>query len=635
MGSDSDWPVMKGAAEACEEFDIPFEADVVSAHRMPDEMLAYGRDAAGRGLQVIIAGAGGAAHLPGMLAAVTPLPVIGVPVPLKYLDGMDSLLSIVQMPAGVPVATVAVGNARNAGLLAVRILAAGNPDLQQKMTDFQAELRTPPRPRARRSGTRQRSRGGWASGPALTSCATRAHQLLRSSRASAESDAAVGHGLVVVAGVVDPLVVLVAQRDRRRPGRCGRLGPRVVGGGARTRRRGVRSRSAAQVVCSSPLATRWASENSRLSRPRSRATDWLPRTAGRMPALQARRRASPAERCLVGVEVGCLQRAGQDGVVDGDDDGGGGLGVQVVGGQVLEELGEGESAAVPPVEGPVVAVVGPGSRIRRGAVIASMILPSIAAARAGMVKCPVVVPSPLSCRVSEHFSRAACSSVRMSSFSWASTIFWSGSTASIARRAMRRSWSGLNRAAFATSDASTTWRCSSLTPVGQLAGGSDDHCRVVGETSPASRASAVASCPESSHPPGRPAGRRLRARRVVVLASQASAPVNPASLATRPESAAATSFSFEGLERRSGAVDLGDHRRVVARDQREWPACSRSSTACTSATPESTGWALSGWRSRSAAMGLFFNEHMFESRAKLEMWTESKATSRAATTTVE
>jgi len=142
MGSDSDWPVMKGAAEACEEFDIPFEADVVSAHRMPDEMLAYGREAASRGLRVIIAGAGGAAHLPGMLAAVTPLPVIGVPVPLKYLDGMDSLLSIVQMPAGVPVATVAVGNARNAGLLAVRILAAGNPELQQKMTDFQTELRT-------------------------------------------------------------------------------------------------------------------------------------------------------------------------------------------------------------------------------------------------------------------------------------------------------------------------------------------------------------------------------------------------------------------------------------------------------------------------------------------------------------
>jgi 5-(carboxyamino)imidazole ribonucleotide mutase len=142
MGSDSDWPVMKAAAEALGEFDVAHEADVVSAHRMPEEMLAYGREAADRGLEVIIAGAGGAAHLPGMLAAVTPLPVIGVPVPLKYLDGMDSLLSIVQMPAGVPVATVAVGGARNAGLLAVRILAAGDPALRARMVDFQAELRT-------------------------------------------------------------------------------------------------------------------------------------------------------------------------------------------------------------------------------------------------------------------------------------------------------------------------------------------------------------------------------------------------------------------------------------------------------------------------------------------------------------
>jgi len=141
MGSDSDWPVMKAAAEALEEFDVAFEADVVSAHRMPEEMIGYGKQAAGRGLQVIIAGAGGAAHLPGMLAAVTPLPVIGVPVPLKYLDGMDSLLSIVQMPAGVPVAAVAVGNARNAGLLAVRILAATDPALQQRMVEFQASLR--------------------------------------------------------------------------------------------------------------------------------------------------------------------------------------------------------------------------------------------------------------------------------------------------------------------------------------------------------------------------------------------------------------------------------------------------------------------------------------------------------------
>jgi 5-(carboxyamino)imidazole ribonucleotide mutase len=141
MGSDSDWPVMRAAGEALEEFDVAFEADVVSAHRMPEEMLAYGKEAAGRGLAVIIAGAGGAAHLPGMLAAVTPLPVIGVPVPLKHLDGLDSLLSIVQMPAGVPVATVAVGNARNAGLLAVRILAATEPDLRTRMEAFQADLR--------------------------------------------------------------------------------------------------------------------------------------------------------------------------------------------------------------------------------------------------------------------------------------------------------------------------------------------------------------------------------------------------------------------------------------------------------------------------------------------------------------
>ncbi|MDL4814722.1 5-(carboxyamino)imidazole ribonucleotide mutase [Actinomadura opuntiae] len=140
MGSDSDWPVMKAAGEALEEFGVPYEADVVSAHRMPHDMIAYGERAAGRGLRAIIAGAGGAAHLPGMLASVTPLPVIGVPVPLKYLDGMDSLLSIVQMPAGVPVATVAVGAARNAGLLAVRILAASDEGLQAKMKDFQQSL---------------------------------------------------------------------------------------------------------------------------------------------------------------------------------------------------------------------------------------------------------------------------------------------------------------------------------------------------------------------------------------------------------------------------------------------------------------------------------------------------------------
>jgi 5-(carboxyamino)imidazole ribonucleotide mutase len=140
MGSDSDWPVMRAAAEALEEFDVPYEADVVSAHRMPHDMVTYGAEAASRGLRVIIAGAGGAAHLPGMLASVTPLPVIGVPVPLKYLDGMDSLLSIVQMPAGVPVATVAVGGARNAGLLAVRILAATDEHLRDRMREFQQDL---------------------------------------------------------------------------------------------------------------------------------------------------------------------------------------------------------------------------------------------------------------------------------------------------------------------------------------------------------------------------------------------------------------------------------------------------------------------------------------------------------------
>jgi 5-(carboxyamino)imidazole ribonucleotide mutase len=141
MGSDSDWPVMEAAVTALTEFGVAWEADVVSAHRMPREMIDYGTGAAGRGLQVIIAGAGGAAHLPGMLAAVTPLPVIGVPVPLRHLDGMDSLLSIVQMPAGVPVATVAVGAARNAGLLAVRILAAADEDLRARMLAFQDQLR--------------------------------------------------------------------------------------------------------------------------------------------------------------------------------------------------------------------------------------------------------------------------------------------------------------------------------------------------------------------------------------------------------------------------------------------------------------------------------------------------------------
>ena len=140
MGSDSDWPVMKAAASALDEFGIPHEVGVISAHRMPREMVDYASTAVERGLQVIIAGAGGAAHLPGMIAALTPLPVIGVPVATGSLDGMDSLLSIVQMPAGVPVATVAIGNARNAGLLAVRILSVANPDLLDAMREFQVEL---------------------------------------------------------------------------------------------------------------------------------------------------------------------------------------------------------------------------------------------------------------------------------------------------------------------------------------------------------------------------------------------------------------------------------------------------------------------------------------------------------------
>ena len=140
MGSDSDLPTMQAAIDALDEFEVPCEVRVVSAHRTPDVMVDYARSAAGRGLKVIIAGAGGAAHLPGMTASLTPLPVIGVPVELARLDGLDSLLSIVQMPAGIPVATVAIGNARNAGLLAVRILAASDPVLLARVERFQADL---------------------------------------------------------------------------------------------------------------------------------------------------------------------------------------------------------------------------------------------------------------------------------------------------------------------------------------------------------------------------------------------------------------------------------------------------------------------------------------------------------------
>ncbi|MGC3021405.1 MULTISPECIES: 5-(carboxyamino)imidazole ribonucleotide mutase [unclassified Brevibacterium] len=145
MGSDSDWPTMKAAAEALDGLGIASSAEVVSAHRMPEDMVAWAKSAADRGVRVIIAGAGGAAHLPGMIASMTSLPVIGVPVPLKYLDGMDSLLSIVQMPGGVPVATVSIGGAKNAGLLAARILGAGDGDeaaaVRQRLDGYRDELR--------------------------------------------------------------------------------------------------------------------------------------------------------------------------------------------------------------------------------------------------------------------------------------------------------------------------------------------------------------------------------------------------------------------------------------------------------------------------------------------------------------
>jgi len=140
MGSDSDLPVMRGAIDALTEFDVAHEVHVVSAHRTPDRMVEYARTAADRGLRVIIAGAGGAAHLPGMTASLTPLPVIGVPVPLQHLDGLDSLLSIVQMPDGIPVATVGTGKSRNAGLLAVRILGTSDTVLRERMAEYQSGL---------------------------------------------------------------------------------------------------------------------------------------------------------------------------------------------------------------------------------------------------------------------------------------------------------------------------------------------------------------------------------------------------------------------------------------------------------------------------------------------------------------
>jgi 5-(carboxyamino)imidazole ribonucleotide mutase len=140
MGSDSDWPIMEAAALTLSDFKIAYEVELLSAHRMPEEMMAYGKSAASRGIKIIIAGAGGAAHLPGMLASISALPVIGVPILLKALEGIDSLLSIVQMPAGVPVATVGIGNAKNAGLLAVRMLSVGNPDLVKAIENQMSEL---------------------------------------------------------------------------------------------------------------------------------------------------------------------------------------------------------------------------------------------------------------------------------------------------------------------------------------------------------------------------------------------------------------------------------------------------------------------------------------------------------------
>ena len=162
MGSDSDWPVMEAAVLALEELGVRCSVDVVSAHRMPEEMMAYGSTAEERGLRVLVAGAGGAAHLPGMLASVTSLPVIGVPVPLRHLDGLDSLLSIVQMPSGVPVATVSVGGGRNAGLLAARILGAGEGEeavrLRAAMTAYRAGLRE--EAHAKGAALRERRAGG-------------------------------------------------------------------------------------------------------------------------------------------------------------------------------------------------------------------------------------------------------------------------------------------------------------------------------------------------------------------------------------------------------------------------------------------------------------------------------------------
>lgn len=165
MGSDSDWAVMQEAADALDALSVPYEVDVVSAHRTPDRLMQYGSTAVVRGLRVIVAGAGGAAHLPGMLASLTSLPIVGVPVPLAHMDGLDSLLSIVQMPAGVPVATVSVGNARNGGLLAARILASGTSEadraLHARLEDYRAQLAEDVAAKAASLRQRRQSRTGF------------------------------------------------------------------------------------------------------------------------------------------------------------------------------------------------------------------------------------------------------------------------------------------------------------------------------------------------------------------------------------------------------------------------------------------------------------------------------------------
>ena len=398
------------------------------------------------------------------------------------------------------------------------------------------------------------------------------------SRPPAEPDAAVGQGLVVEAGVVDPLVVLVAQRDR-----VGQVGAAAVGPGSSVVELapGVGAFAAgggAGVVFESFGEALGLGEESALAA-EVEGDGRLPRTAGRMPALQARRRASPAER-VWSVSRRAAFRAPVRTVWS--------MVTTTVAAVLVCRWSVGRCSRSSANASPrrwrqskdrSAAVVGAGSRIRRGAVIASMILPSIAAARAGMVKCPVVVPSPLSCRVSEHLSRAACSSVRTSSFSWASTTFWSGSTVSIARRASRRSWSGLNRAAFSTSAASTALALLRRSPRGSWPVARTITAAWSGETRPASRASAVASCPESQFARQRDLAGCVGAGHGGGLGQPGVGTGEPGVLGdTRPESAAATSLSL----RPPVAGSLGPpppHRCSGGANQQESSGAGRSMRA--------------------------------------------------------